>query len=97
MKEIGGFFELERQSWPELHSSAIKLNTGRNCLEYILCANNYKKIYLPYYICDVVLEPIKKLNVQYEFYHIDSKLEPVFNKKLSDDEAILCIDYLKNI
>lgn len=43
MKEIGGFFELELPQKEEYHSKAIRLNTGRNCLEYILKSNNYKK------------------------------------------------------
>ncbi|WP_153305889.1 hypothetical protein [Desulfogranum mediterraneum] len=93
MKEIGGFFELECPFRSELHSSAIKLNTGRNCLEYILRVNNYKKIYLPYYICDVVFEPIRNLCIQHEFYHVDESLDPIFNKKLSGDEALLYVDY----
>ena len=66
MKEIGGFFELELPQKKEYHSKAIRLNTGRNCLEYILKSNNYKKIYIPFYICNSILEPIRKLNIEYE-------------------------------
>jgi len=36
MKPIGGDFELELAKGNELYADAIKLFTGRNCLEYIL-------------------------------------------------------------
>ncbi len=79
MKEIGGYFELELQKKNEYHQNAIRLNTGRNAFEYILRAKGYTKVYLPYYTCDVMLEPINKLNLQYEFYSIDSNFSPIFD------------------
>lgn len=46
---IGGYFELELPHFPEIHSEAIALNSGRFCLEYILRCRNYKKVYVPYF------------------------------------------------
>ena len=45
MKEydIGGYFGLELLDNGEFHKNAIRLNTGRNALEYILQSNRYKK------------------------------------------------------
>ena len=41
MKEIGGYFELEYANIKlNIHANAIKLNTARNCLDYILLVNN---------------------------------------------------------
>lgn len=76
---IGGYFELELSQGEEYHKNAIRLNTGRNAFEYILRAKKYKKVFLPYYTCDVMLEPIHKLNLCYEFYHIDNTFRPIFN------------------
>ena len=58
MKSIGGFFSLELpiNSKGELYPTAIKLNSGRACLEYVLRLHNYSKIYLPFYTCQVVLD-----------------------------------------
>lgn len=93
-KEIGGYFELELDHGrQEYHSGAIKLNSGRYCLQYILRTKKYKKIYLPAYICDSVLQPIKNENVSYEFYPINQSLEPIFNKKINDDECFLYVNY----
>ena len=46
MNAIGGYFGLELDKENEYHSEAIRLNTGRNALEYILISGFYKKIYL---------------------------------------------------
>lgn len=92
-ESIGGYFELELPQGSEYHATAIALNTGRNCLEYILRVRGYRNVYLPYYSCDVLLEPFKKLNVRYSFYHINECLELDEDIRLSDGEAILYINY----
>lgn len=107
MKEIGGYFELELQRGEHYHKNAIKLNTARNCFEYVLKSRGYNKIYIPYYTCDVLLQPLKRLGVEYQFYHIDENLEPAEIPCLSKNEAFLytnyyglkrkCIDNLANI
>lgn len=53
----------------------------------------YKQVYLPYYSCDVLLEPFEKLGVDYRFYHINANLEAEFQSSLNSDEAILYINY----
>lgn len=94
MKAIGGYFELEFSQNGEYHDNAINLNSGRNAFEYLLLANNYKKVYLPYFTCDALLEPLKKNGVRYEFYVLDESLEPQFKVDgLKDDEAFLYINY----
>lgn len=98
MDAIGGYFSLELNDGRERHSRAIHLNAGRYALEYILKARKYHKVYLPYYICDSVLEPIKRQGVKYEFYHINEQLEPAVELHPKDDEAVLWVNYfgLKN-
>lgn len=94
MKEIGGYFELELSSRGEYHNNAIRLNTGRNALEFILRSRKYSKVYLPYYICDVILEPFKKLSLDYSFYSIDKNFEPIFEfNQIKEDEAFLYTNY----
>ena len=93
MEPIGGYFSLELPLHEEYHKDAIRLNTGRNCLEYILRAREYKKVYIPYYTCDVVLEPFKKLGIPYEYYHVDIHLEIRDHFTLKADEALLYTNY----
>lgn len=98
MKPIGGYFSLEINDGHEFHGDAIRLNAGRYALEYILKARKYRKVYLPYYICDSVLEPIKREDVACEFYHINAEMEPASKLNPKEDEAVLYVNYfgLKN-
>lgn len=94
MSATGGYFGLELTQGKEYHADAIKLNTGRNALEYILLAKQYKKIYLPYYTCDVLLQPIKKLDIVAEFYNINKDFEPLFDfSTLKKNEVFLYTNY----
>ena len=93
MEAIGGYFSLELPKYEEYHKDAIKLNTGRNCLEYILRVRRYNKVYIPYYTCEVILDPFKKLNISYEFYHINLSLELAEDIYLKEGEALLYTNY----
>ena len=93
IKPIGGYFELELPVYPELHTEAIALNSGRFCLEYVLRCRHYKKVYVPYFTCDSAIEPIKKLGIRYEFYHIDKEYRIIGEIRLNDGEALMYTNY----
>lgn len=93
MESIGGYFSLELPQREEYHKDALRLNTGRNCLEYILRARGYKKVYVPYYTCEAVMEPVIKLGIPYEYYHVDIHLEIRDRFTLKDGEALLYTNY----
>lgn len=90
---IGGYFELELPRFPEYHSKAIALNSGRFCLEYILRCKHYNKVYVPYFTCDSAVEPIIKLGIHYEFYHIDKEYRIVDDIALKEGEALMYTNY----
>lgn len=92
MKEIGGYFELQLRKGEHYHKGAVQLNTARNCLEYILRAKKYRKIYIPYLDSEVIWEPMEKLGIEYEFYSVDYRLDPVFDKQLNKDEVFFYSD-----
>lgn len=92
-KAIGGYFGLELRHGEHYHKDAIRLNTARNCFEYVLRSRQYAKVYIPYYTCEVMLEPLNKLGVQYEFYSINGRLEPVVLPNLKENEAFLYTNY----
>jgi hypothetical protein len=93
MREIGGYFELELNKGEHYHQDCLKLNSGRSCLNYLLCSKNIKKIYLPYYICESVVRTIVKHDIKIEYYHINESFEPIFNKSLDECEFILYVNY----
>lgn len=90
---IGGYHELELREGEHYHKDALRLNTARNCFEYILRVRKYTKVYIPYYTCEVMLEPLLKCNVDYEFYHINHQLEPDKDYHLQPTEAFLYTNY----
>lgn len=98
MKAIGGYFSLEVNDGKEYHQDALQLNAGRYALEYILRVRGYSKVFIPYYVCSSLLQPLKHLGVDYDFYHINELLEPSTELRLRDEEAILYVNYfgLKN-
>jgi len=94
-REIGGYFELELPVHIGfLHDDGVLLNSGRCALEYVLLAlGDVKRVYVPYYTCDVVMEPIEKLAVPYTFYHINQNLEIKDLPKLENDELLIYTNY----
>lgn len=58
---IGGYMELELpRNNGFIHDDGVLLNCGRSALEFILLTlSDIRHLYVPYYTCEVVLEPIK--------------------------------------
>ena len=95
-KDIGGYFSLEISKVQNgyIHTQGVHLNSGRNALEYILKSIPVvQKLYIPYYTCDVVLEPINKLGIPYGYYRIDEHLELADEIQLDKDEYLLVTNY----
>ncbi|CAM3212070.1 hypothetical protein [Sporolactobacillus spathodeae] len=92
-KIIGGFLPLELPEGVEYHERAVHLNSARYALEYLLRIKNYKKIYLPAFICESVLQPIKRLNLTYVFYRMDPHFMPMLERELENDSCLLYVNY----
>lgn len=93
MDAIGGYFELELRKGVHYHKDAIRLNSGRNCFEYILRARGYKKVYLPYYTCEVMFDTIQDMGVKIAYYTINEQLDPIELPVLQKGEAFLYTNY----
>lgn len=79
-KEIGGYLELDTYNLTMLHKDGIMLNCGRSALAYIIESNNIKTIWIPYYICDSIIQICKKYNVEINRYRIDISLNPILDE-----------------
>jgi hypothetical protein len=95
---IGGYFQIQIASKEEYHPSLIKLNTARNALEYILKIKKYTKIYIPYFTCIVLLEPLMRMKIPFVYYRINSQLDPILDFEIGATECLLYTNYfgLKN-
>jgi hypothetical protein len=94
MRTIGGYFEFETITCAlkyHYHNNLIAVNSGRNALEYILRAKKVKKIYIPYYTCDAILEPLVKLGIKYNYYYIDQQFSPI--KDFDNNDCLLYVNY----
>lgn len=92
---IGGYFELEladRGGFP--HDDGYCVNSGRNALELILSTlADISRLWIPYYTCEVILEPLEKLEIPYSFYHINRNLELRDDINLKKGEYLLLTNY----
>jgi hypothetical protein len=93
MKEIGGYFQLELKRTIEYHSELLKLNSGRNAFRYILKTKNPKKVFIPNFICNSVIEPLEELRMKYDFFNIDENFEIVQDIRLKKNEMIFYVNY----
>ena len=93
MKEIGGYFGLELSDKGEYHQNGLGLNSGRSCFLYILKAQKPAKVYIPYYICDSILEPLISEQIPFEFYNVNESFDIEKNIELKENEKLLYVNY----
>lgn len=92
MKEIGGYMEFEHYHGEMLHDNAIKLNSGRSCLAYLIIAKQIKKIAIPYFLCDCIEDTCKKYGVHIHYYHIGYDFLPI-DVQIENDEWLYLVNY----
>lgn len=91
---IGGFFELEITSGNNFyHKNALALTNGRACMHLIVKKIESNKIYVPYYTCNALFDPLIINNIPYEFYSINENLEPLNLPHLKEQEYFLYVNY----
>ena len=96
IKAIGGYFELadKDRKCGRMPIDGIALNTCRNALEYIILQlPNAKRFFVPYYTCEAVIEPLKRLSVEYEFYHVNEQLEITEEMVLQEGDYLIANNY----
>jgi len=96
IKPIGGYFEWEfpanKGTLP--HLDGVLLNSGRHSLEYILKSlGEISRLWIPYYTCDVVLQPIERVGVPYSFYHINKDFTLTKEIVLAEGEYLIYTNY----
>ncbi len=78
VKEYGGYLPLELSKGRPYYTGedVIALNAGRYAITYAIEDAGWKKIYLPYWLCDTVKDAIHVClpNVEIGYYHIDDQL-----------------------
>lgn len=93
MKEYGGYIELDNYYGNEYYADMISLNCGRNCLAYLIEARDIHKIYLPYFLCDSVMQTCMKYDVIIEYYSVDEQLKPHITNEIEEDAYLYVVNY----
>ena len=85
LAEIGGYFEFSLSNSAQFpYPNAFKYHSARSAFYDLIKKSKIKKIWIPRFICDSMLEPLKLLNVEVLFY-------PCFARKIKQRSIfILC-------
>ncbi len=91
---IGGYQGLELAlSGADATLGMIKTNSARSAIKLVLSSLDAKKLWLPAYTCDAVVEAAKDVGVAIEFYKVDGDFNVESTLNLKDNELILIVDY----
>lgn len=93
-KAIGGYQGLELPLYEtNFNGPVIKTNSARSAIKLVLSSIGARKVWLPAYTCDAVVEAANEVGVTTEFYNIDSNFDIDIAMQLKKDEFILVVDY----
>lgn len=94
MKAIGGFLELELSPGSSsYHTTSLTFKNGRSAFSAVLHRLHARKVYVPFYTCNALLEPLLEGDIQYEFYAVDPSLELATLPTLSKGELLVYVNY----
>ncbi|MCZ2258632.1 DegT/DnrJ/EryC1/StrS family aminotransferase [Sporosarcina sp. G11-34] len=78
----------------------ILLNYGRTAIKFLLenlqDLEHIRGVLLPNYLCESIIQPLKEINIPYEFYKIDKDFKVIINdmeSKLKPGWAVFVLDY----
>ena len=92
-EEIGGYLEWETYIGNEYHNDCLKLNSGRNCLRYIIRAREIKSIWLPRYICSSIYNVCIQEKIRINWYQIDPNFIPDIEEMTDNNSYLYLINY----
>ena len=96
---MGGPFGLELpqvNNFPYTESPCcLFVNSGRAGLQMILenLEEKPRRVLVPRFVCDTVLQPMKRLGIPVCRYHCDDQLRPELPYDLGEDDVLLLVNY----
>ena len=93
VKEIGGYFGLEKLISNEYYPDLAAVNNARCALLYIIEAKHYNKVYLPYFLCDSVRLVLEREKIPFEEYRIDRTFLPLLDIRTNSEEVVYIVNY----
>ena len=93
VKEISGYFGLEKLISHEYYPDLAAVNNARCALLYIIKAKHYRKVYLPYFLCDSVRLVLQREKIPFEEYRIDRTFLPLLDVYTNPEEVVYIVNY----
>ncbi len=91
---IGGYFPLElphqKEHW---YPQSTLFSSARGAFYALLTSGQPDAVWVPEYICDAMLAPLKALQVPVKYYSLDSQLMPQTDVIPAEGEWILWVNY----
>lgn len=90
---IGGYFELELPYGELPHRNGLRFQSARAAFLALLRAGKPKRVWMPTYICDAMIEPLARANVECVWYDVNSELDVEENVRIKSDDWLLYVNY----
>lgn len=91
---IGGYFELELpHARPFMYQGALKYQSARAAFLALLRVSTPKRVWMPYYICDAMLAPVRASGAEIFFYSLDKHLGIADDITLDSADILLYVNY----
>ncbi|TKC89216.1 hypothetical protein FAZ69_09620 [Trinickia terrae] len=91
---IGGYFELELPpAHGELYPNALRFQSARAAFLALLTAGRPQRVWMPWYICESMLEAHAMTGVQVQRYQIDEHFEIASDIALGENDWLLYVNY----
>jgi hypothetical protein len=91
---IGGYFELELPDKKILpYKKALRFQSARAAFLSLLRAGNPKRVWMPKYICNSMLAPLKAAKIKCVWYDVNNQLTVEDNIIIGTDDWILFVNY----
>ncbi|WP_201615691.1 hypothetical protein [Psychrobacter urativorans] len=92
--EIGGYFEFDLPNLGHFpYPDAIKYNSAQSAFFDLLNQTNIKKIWMPKFICDSMIRPLRKLGIDVQYYDLEQDFYPKLPNDLKEDEYLFYVNY----
>lgn len=93
-KAIGGYFELELQVQKEpMYADALHFQSARAAFYALLMEGKPDRVWMPKYICDSMLAPLKTAVTEIIFYDLDLDLGVSDEVQIKDSDWLLYVNY----
>jgi hypothetical protein len=96
MSAIGGFLPLEipvPTAAEPYHAAAAALASGRACWHVVLRTRRPRRVLIPFYVCDAVLQPLAASGTPFEFYPITEAFRPAADRTAEGGDLMLVVNY----